>query len=357
MEMYNTDVETSVNLKLSDPPIALGEKVDYVALANIATYYDFITNSSGEMRKSFFEANVRDYQGNNSVNSSIAETLSSDMQEDFWWLNNGVTVLASKVVPITNRELQLLNPEIVNGLQTSMEIYNYFSKNACLLSNEKRNLLVRIIVPESEESRDNIIYATNNQTSISKSSLRVTDPIHRQIEMYFKSRGLYYDRRKNYYKNLKKKPKDIISVSFLAQCLISVILKKPDFARARPSTLLTDDNTYKFLYEDNHDLAVYYKIATIGKRVQLVLKRSSNITPAERSDILFYLLYAVVATALNKKNISFEDIKNLDIDLITSEDIILLKDKIFDKYKELGGNGRVAKSASFTDCIDNLIEL
>ena len=68
-------------------------------------------------------------------------------------------------------------------------------------------------------------------------------------------------------------------------------------------------------------------------------------------------LYAVVATALNKKNISFEDIKNLDIDLITSEDIILLKDKIFDKYKELGGNGRVAKSASFTDCIDNLIEL
>ena len=69
-----------------------------------------------------------------------------------------------------------------------------------LLETESRNVLVRIIVPESEEARDNIIFATNNQTNIPKSSLRVTDTIHLQIEMYFKSRGLYYDRRKNYYK-------------------------------------------------------------------------------------------------------------------------------------------------------------
>ena len=59
-----------------------------------------------------------------------------------------------------------------------------------------------IIVPDNEESRDQIIFATNNQTNIPKATLRVTDPIHLQIEMYFKSRGLFYDRRKNYYKNL-----------------------------------------------------------------------------------------------------------------------------------------------------------
>ena len=46
--------------------------------------------------------------------------------------------------------------------------------------------------------RDDIIFATNNQTNIPKSSLRVTDAIHLQIEMYCKTRGLYYDRRKNY---------------------------------------------------------------------------------------------------------------------------------------------------------------
>ena len=66
------------------------------------------------------------------------------------------------------------------------------------------NILVRFIVPVSEEVRDDIIFATNNQTNIPKSSLRVTDPIHLQIEMYCKSRGLYYDRRKNYYKIRKR---------------------------------------------------------------------------------------------------------------------------------------------------------
>ncbi len=56
------------------------------------------------------------------------------------------------------------------------------------LESEKRSILLRIIVPDNEESRDQIIFATRkiNQTKYSKATLRVTDPIHLQIEMYFK---------------------------------------------------------------------------------------------------------------------------------------------------------------------------
>ena len=63
MELYNTSSEININLALADQPIALGNKVDYVALINLSTYYKFITDDSGMLRKSFFEANVRDYQG------------------------------------------------------------------------------------------------------------------------------------------------------------------------------------------------------------------------------------------------------------------------------------------------------
>lgn len=357
MELYNTDSEISINLELADQPIALGKKVDYVALINLSTYFKFITDETGILRKSFFEANVRDYQGHNSVNSSIAESLQKTSEEDFWWLNNGITLLASKVTPVTNRELLLVNPEIVNGLQTSNEIYNYFDSHKELLNTESRNVLVRIIVPESEEARDNIIFATNNQTNIPKSSLRVTDTIHLQIEMYFKSRGLYYDRRKNYYKNQKKKSSEIIGVSFLAQCLISLILRKPDYARARPSTLLTDDVTYKFLYEDNQELKAYYNVAFIGKRIQLYLRTVSDMTPAERSDILFYLLYAIVAKKLNKKDITFSDMVNFDVDQINSKEIEDMRLLVYSKYKSLGGNGRVAKSSTFINEIDTILGL
>lgn len=268
-EKYNSLSETVVNLPLVEIPIGLGKNKDYVTLVSLAEYFKFITDENLGLRKRFFEANVRDYQGKNAVNSCIRDSLEDrDSEEDFWWLNNGITILASEAIMANNRELQLTNPEIVNGLQTSNEIYNYYSQNVALLENEKRNILVRIIVPETEKVRDDIIFATNNQTNIPKSSLRVTDSIHLEIEMYFKSRGLYYDRRKNYYKNQGKKAKDIVGVSFLGQCLITLFLQKPDFARARPSTLLTDDETYAKLYEDNKDLEVFYKCALIGKLIQ-----------------------------------------------------------------------------------------
>ena len=354
-DMYNAVIENRVNLKFADIPISPNQK-NYIALVDLKSYFNFIVNDEGDVRKSFFDSNVRDYQGKNNVNSSISETLHRADDNDFWWLNNGVTVLATEATLVNNRELQIVNPEIVNGLQTSMEIYNYFSENREALESEKRSILLRIIVPDNEESRDQIIFATNNQTNIPKATLRVTDPIHLQIEMYFKSRGLFYDRRKNYYKNQGRKPAEIVGVSFLAQCLITIFLKKPDYARARPSTLLNDEKTYNELYEKNNDLEVFYRVALLGKKIQKNVRSGSDYSSAEKSDILYYVLYAVIADVLGKKNITPADIKNLDIDSITDTLIEDIRNRVYEIYKQHGGNGRVAKSAEFIQYIDNMLD-
>ena len=354
-EMYNAVIENRVNLKFADIPISPNQK-NYVALVDLKSYFNFIVNDEGDVRKSFFDSNVRDYQGKNNVNSSISETLHRADDNDFWWLNNGVTVLAAEATLVNNRELQIVNPEIVNGLQTSMEIYNYFSENREALESEKRSILLRIIVPDNEESRDQIIFATNNQTNIPKATLRVTDPIHLQIEMYFKSRGLFYDRRKNYYKNQGHKPAEIVGVSFLAQCLITIFLKKPDYARARPSTLLNDEKTYNELYEKNNDLEVFYRVALLGKKIQKNVRSGSDYSSAEKSDILYYVLYAVIADVLGKKNITPADIKNLDMDSVTDTLIEDIRNRVYEIYKQHGGNGRVAKSAKFIQYIDNMLD-
>ena len=353
MDTYNRLPKTSVNISFADQPISLGVS-DMVALVNLGTYYNFITDESGNLNKRFFEANVRDYQGTNSVNKSIAETLYAPGNEDFWWLNNGVTILASSLSRVTSKEIFIENPEIVNGLQTSREIYNYFTGNEDMLAAEKRNILVRIIKPADEDSRDKIIFATNNQTNIPQYSLRVTDNIHIQIELYFKSKGLYYDRRKNYYKNLRKKPSDIIGVSFLAQCLISIILKKPDYARARPSTLLADEAIYNHLYSGEQDLEVYYKAAMIGKIVKTTLN-TSQLSKSAKNDILFYVIYVVVAKMSGKTDIKFDDLLTIDLTLVDS---VAVNDAIiigYSKYTEKGASGSVAKSSSFIkDIIDTL---
>ncbi len=352
MDLVGTQINNEFFLKLTEAPITISSQQVYVTLVNLADYFHFITNDKQEMIKHIFESNVRDYQGHTTVNKEIQDSLESPNSEDFWWLNNGVTIVASKASLITGKEISITDPEVVNGLQTSTEIFNYFSEHKEKLSDESRNLLVRVIVPHSEESRDRIILATNSQTSIPKSSLRATDSIHRQIEMFFKPRNLYYDRRKNYYKNQGKKASQIVSVSFLAQCLMSTLLQLPNFARARPSTLLTDDSAYKKLYVDNQNLNAFYAAASIGKQVENVLKKSTPYSTAQKADILFYVIYIVACKKAKQSKISSEVLSTLDLEL-TESYILECAQEVFELYQRLGGTDKVAKGSDLIKEVQN----
>lgn len=350
-----TQPERKLNLPVAETPINIGTHHDYVALVNLGKYYKFITDEHGQLRKYIFEANVRDYQGHNAVNQDIQSTLDAPPIEDFWWLNNGITIITEEATLATSKELILTDPAVVNGLQTSNEIFHHFQARPDKVATESRNVLVRIIVPESEESRDRIILATNNQTNIPKSSLRANDPIHWQIELFFRGRGLYYDRRKNYYKNQGKKSSEIISVSFLAQCMISLLLQKPNYARARPSTLLTKDETYEELYVKNQDLDVFYNAAMLGKKIEHCLKGSNEYSQAQKNDILFYVLYFSVANQLNKPVISAKNIKDINLDSYHDEYILNIAEQVFSEYDSFGGDGKVAKGPNLIEKLQELI--
>lgn len=60
---------------------------------------------------------------------------------------------------------------------------------------------------------------------------------------------------------------------------------------------------------------------------------------------------------LNKTNIGIQDVINLDISVFTEQKINEINELIYNRYKELGGNGRVAKSSTFVDEIDILLGL
>ncbi|MED1876496.1 AIPR family protein [Brevibacillus borstelensis] len=352
LALYDAPSKTDFVLHISETPIIVQEEKEYIVLANLKQYYDFITNENDKLIKHIFEANVRDYQGNTTVNKEIAETLSqSNSPEDFWWLNNGITMLASKIDQKSTKVFEIKNPEIVNGLQTSTEIFNYFISKGKEGQEENRKVLIRIIVPNSEASRDNIILATNSQTAIPKAILRGTDSIHREIESYLKTKDLFYDRRKNFYKN-EGKPKDkIISIQFLAQCLMSILLKKPNYARARPSTLLNDEDTYNHLYLKNKFLDSYYNAAMIGKRVKNSISNSGLYTVSEQSDISFYVMYVCAAKIVGSKNITPEQLSKLNLEQLTEENIQLCTEYVYKKYIQLGGNDKVAKGTNLIDMI------
>jgi len=98
-----------------------------ICLVKLKDYFDFIQDpDTGELRGWLFEENVRDYEGKNvDVNKAIRSTLEeSASNRDFWWLNNGITIVSSQS-PASGKTFVLTEPKVVNGLQTSMEIYNH----------------------------------------------------------------------------------------------------------------------------------------------------------------------------------------------------------------------------------------
>lgn len=353
-DLYQKIQDIDFELNLVENTIS-NNSSSYIGLVNIRELFKFITDDKNILIKHIFESNVRDYQGKNNVNSEIANTLNVNMTEDFWWLNNGVTILSSKITPASNKKLTIQNPEIVNGLQTSSEIYRYFKENPRLLetqetqeTQEKRNVLVRVIVPSSDEVRDKIIKATNSQTQIPKSSLRATDPIHRQIETFLKTKNFFYDRRKNFYKNEGKKPKEIISIPFMSQCLISVLMQKPDYARARPSSLLDDDASYDRLFSENIPLNVYYLLSYYGKKIEEISRTIDGLEQSQSSDIKFHLLYCTVALTVKNHRPNQNEINKLTEDSIL-ENISIAIEITKDLYINLGATNKVAKSPKFKD--------
>lgn len=347
-ELFDAHEETE-RIMLCKDIMNASDDQEYIILVQLPDYYRFITDENGKLLRHIFESNVRDYQGNVTVNKQIQDTLKNDNDsEDFWWLNNGVTILAKAVQHQSGRHLLIAEPEIVNGLQTSSEIYSYFSKDKERMASDDRTILIRVIVPKSDESRDHIILATNSQTAIPKSSLRATDIIHRNIEQYFKSKGLFYDRRKNYYKNMGKPIDKIISIQFLAQCLMATILAQPDYARARPSTLLEKDVTYKKLFNTKINLPCYYTITYIGKFVQNIIKQETKFTASEKTNIQFATLFYYVSQLVDNVKITAQMIENIDITILDSSDVLKCAEMVLKIYKDLGGTDKVAKSSEFT---------
>ena len=245
----------------------------------------FLSATDGHLRRNIFDWNVRDFQGGVEVNREIRASLQDPDAPEFWWLNNGVTIICSRVT-ITEKTYTLDDVQIVNGLQTSFMIFEALRDVAEDNPAFDRTLLVRILRTEDPVIRDRVIRATNRQTSVPEASLRATDDTQRNIEAYFLSHDWYYDRRKNHYRNMDK-PKDrIIGIPFLAQAVMAVGLSRPNDSRARPTSLLKTDTNYETIFSSAVPLGVYLWAAKAQKEVDAFLLSPEVPTLPYRSGLI-----------------------------------------------------------------------
>lgn len=340
LDLINKQPQKAYPLEYSEIISPLGQRA-WVCLVPMVAYYKFITNEKGEMKNELFEGNVRDWAGDVLVNEAIRQTLENGVpDEDFWWLNNGITVLASGAASQGGHILSVEMPQVVNGLQTSRCIYNYLNAKKGIAS-ESRNVLVRIITTRREDSPDHIIKATNSQTQVPPFRLHMTEQIHRNIETILRNYNLFYDRRKNFYKNEGRPIARIVQPLTLAQTIISVVLQQPDDARGRPNSVL--EKSYDRIFSEQYPLQLFSVCALLVRKVNsFLLSPELGITRTERGDLRWYVAmqYSRVMTGMDIPTHN----ELVKITLPNDDHLLRLSyNRVSKAYHSLGGTHEVAK--------------
>ena len=296
----------------------------YVVLSTLSDYCNFISDSKGNLNKHLFDSNVRDYLGLNPVNTDILTSLKTKDGPNFWWLNNGITIIGSQAHIVGNL-IYIENVQIVNGLQTSETIFNYFTQAQPV--QDQRSVLIKILISNNPETNTSIIYATNNQTNVNVPALRATDKIQHDIEEVLKAHGFYYERRTNYYKNLGISEKLIVSPLSLASGYVSLIYKNPYRAASLKQKFMRDNKKYEKIFSEKSDLRVWVSIATLIKGIDDLLiqlkpqlnigKNTVRFLKNYRQIILFITLSRLMGTfAFTEK-----DLIEFNTDLLTEDEV------------------------------------
>jgi hypothetical protein len=328
----------------------------YLGIVGLSSYKSFITNNNNNIVESLFEANVRHFQGDNEVNRKIKETVQRDFDRDFWWMNNGVTIIASEAEPHP-QGLRLHNVQIVNGLQTSIIISEVLPPS----TQDPRSILVKVIVTQDQDSIDKIISASNSQTQVTPNILRATEDIQRKIESFFLGKGFFYDRRKNFYKNMGKPSNKIFDIKSTAQVVHAIMNFDPATARSSPTKLMKDDEIYRKIFNAGIPFGVYLNGCLIFRTIKDYQFGLDQENKSLCKNFTYHLCRILASLITGKPKPKPSDLASITQEAIETADfaksIAVLKEilKIYQIENPDENIINIAKSKKFSDEINGKI--
>ena len=182
--------------------------------------------------------------------------------------------------------------------------------------------------------------------------MHATDRIQRDIEEILEKNKWYYERRKNYYRNIGKPESRMITPLFIAGGSIAMLLKNPAQAAKLKSRFMRSEAAYLMVFSEKIPIKVWPKIVYILKKTETTLdKRISHSYKGSKFLSSWRNLTAFLTTARIFKRFSFsaEDLANLNESLFT-EQLITESWKLI-KEQESPSQRLDAKKPSFIiDC-------
>lgn len=218
--------ELEVSITLTKQPIPYPKDPDnkvksgYYGLIRLEEFIKILTEEEENksfLRKRIFDDNIRYYLGSNEkieVNSKMKQQLLGEKSYLFGLLNNGITIICDEI-KLNSEELTLTNYQIVNGCQTSNVIFETLSQ---IPKKEDIYLPIRLIATEDEDTKHNIIRATNSQTELKPEQLAALSSVQKALEEFYNTKrnlnnfDLYYERRTEQYRDDSIQKTKIINI-------------------------------------------------------------------------------------------------------------------------------------------------
>lgn len=152
------------------------------------------------------ERNIRRYLGlhGNRVNEGIRHTLHADNPSNFYFFNNGLTLVCNdfsyNALQSSDYQIKVENLQIVNGGQTCMTIWKTLDdmQASGLPLPSDASVLVRIykLPKDNEDIVLQITHATNSQNPVDLKDLRSNDERQQQLETGIQLLGFTYRRKR-----------------------------------------------------------------------------------------------------------------------------------------------------------------
>lgn len=215
--------------------------------------------------------NVREYLGpKNQFNSNMMVSL-SESPEQFFYFNNGITIVAESVEhkSLKNQDQLILKGiQVVNGGQTLKTIYKYYEENVDPVNLTKAQVLVRVLRAPGE-MKYKVAEYTNSQSKINDSDLKSIDKIQREIEQLLRTEGYTYLRKRGEFS--RSVGKGTISKETLAQILFAV--------SGSPHAV---SNSKRKLFTDYYD-SIFNEDKLKNNRLKILVEKYFEVSEAYRS--------------------------------------------------------------------------
>ena len=106
---------------------------------------------------------------------------------------------------------------------------------------------------------------------------------------------------------------------------MSILMQRPDNARARPSSLLKRDEDYAKIFSSEHPIEIYLIAAKLVKAVQSYLRGRDDLQPKDKNNILFYVTMYAASKLARKAKPNVQELAKIDLaklDLATIEESV-----------------------------------